>query len=312
MGKKIFNPLRVNLRLFDDGAAGDTGSGGGADTLAESSSQPGSDTVVYGVEGDAQQNTETGNQQTTNTGSNTPEQDISTPEGRAAAYKQFKEQFKDEFSRDFQGIFDKRFKTHKELEGRVGQYEPIVNTLMKYHKVNDVQALNKIIEDDLLADLAEQEGFTSIEKYKEHLEKTEKATAYDKLTQEQQQARENQAKIDSWVEQGLKLKETMPDFDLAAEIKNPDFMDALQKGLPVEKAYKLAHMDDLISKATQATAKATEEKVVQGIKAKAQRIPENGMNKTPGVIRKSDPSKLTDKDLEDIAERVSRGESIRF
>jgi hypothetical protein len=303
--------ILVNLRLFD--GEGEGGQAGTGETGAANSSQPAvGETVVYGKEADG-----TSTQQTTETTPNTQgEMDFDfskiPQEKRADYFKQFKENFKDEYTNEFNSHFDRRFKAHKEVETKATQYEPIIENLMKYHKVKSVDELQKVIETDVLAELAEEEGFPSVEKYKAYLEAKKKGERAEKLTQEEELQRAQNDRINTWVNEGLELKKTYPDFDLSKEILNPEFASRIERGLSVADAYRLTHMDDIVANAATNAAKKAEENTVTAIKSKAQRIPENGTQQTPGVIRKTDPSKLSDKDLAEIAKRVARGERISF
>jgi hypothetical protein len=336
MTNRLFKLLQVRLNLFDEPAssggtaAGGTGAGAtaGDSGSTDSSQQSTGEQVVYGIDDAGASTAADGadSQQTTAAGdSNTQSQDnglaldfskLTTPEARKAAYQAIKEQFKDEFTNDFQQHFDRRFKDHKTVQAKAQQYEPIVESLMKYHNVKNVEDLQKIVETDVLAELAEQEGFPNVEKYKEYLDgqKAKKTLTERQTTEEKESA--NKAMIDSWVQQGLKLKadlqKTGGDFDLSSELKNTAFVDKLQKGNSVEEAYYLVHRDEILRKTAETVAKTTKEQTVQTIQAKGQRIQENGAHQSPGVIRKANVKELSEKDLAEIARRVNNGEKIKF
>jgi hypothetical protein len=233
-------------------------------------------------------------------------------EKRADYFKQFKEAFKDEYTSEFNSHFDRRFKAHKETEGKLQTYEPIIENLMKFHGVKDIAGLQKVIDEDVLTELAEQEGFSSVEKYKEFVDAKKKGELFEAKSKEDELEKANQDRIDKWVEEGNELKKTYADFDLSKEILNPEFAERLQRGMSITDAYTLTHLNDIVTSAAKNAAKKAEENTVTAIKNKGQRIPENGTKPTPGIIRKTDPSKLTDKDLAEIAKRVARGEKITF
>jgi hypothetical protein len=322
--KLYFKP--VNLRLFDGEATGGEGTMTGSEGAANSQ-QPGGESesvVVYG-KGDTEIDAEANSNNDNNNSSNASEESsmlsldlskLTTPETRAEAWKKVKESFKDEFTNDFQSHFDRRFKEHKTLESKATQYEPIVEALMKYHKADSIEALQKIVEDDILSDLAEQEGFANVQQYKDHLDGEKAKKTLADIKAENAKSENMKAQIDTWTKQGLELRDKLSkngiDFDLPTELKNKDFVDKLRIGLNVEEAYNLIHMNEILGKASERAAKTSEENVVKNLQAKKARITENGTKPTPGVIRKADPSKFTDKDLEEIAERVAKGEIIRF
>lgn len=231
-----------------------------------------------------------------------------TPEQKKDYYIRFKETFKDDFSQDFQSHFDRRFKTHKELETKVSQYTPVVSALMKYHNVNSVEELQAIVDNDVMAELAEQAGFPDAKTYKEYLDAVEVGKKGKEILSQASLEEENERYFNDLVAQGVELAKEIPSFSLQEELKNTEFTDALQKGLSVKKAYQLAHMDEIIAE----RAKAASENTVQSIKTKQQRIPENGAKVSPSVIIKNDPSKLSEADIEDIQRRIARGERISF
>jgi hypothetical protein len=317
---KNIKSILVNLHLFD-GEGEMVQAGSENNDAANASQQTQGETVVYGkeIESETQSQTQQQGEKTEKTTTDTPDTqefniDFSKipQEKRPEVFKQFKEAFKEEYTQEFNNHFDRRFKEHKEQEAKLGQYEPIIQALMKYHNVNDIAGLQQVIDTDVMADLAEQEGFSDVNKYKEYLAaKRESENAKAQLNQVNAE-KANQDRINRWVNEGVELKKTYPDFDLSKEILKPEFAERLQRGMSVTDAYTLTHINDIIANASKAAAKKAEENTVTSIKSKSARIPENGTKPTPGVIRKTDPSKLTDKDLAEIARRVERGEKISF
>ena len=101
-------------------------------------------------------------------------------------------------------------------------------------------------------------------------------------------------------------------FDLMQELQNPEFLSLLKAGTPVEHAYRVLHFDELMGSAVQAAAASTEKKVADSVRAKGNRPNENGTNSNSAFVTKTDPSKLTRADFEEIERRVARGERISF
>ena len=71
-------------------------------------------------------------------------------------------------------------------------------------------------------------------------------------------------------------------------------------------------MDDIKTSAARQAAREAEKQVVDGIRAKGARPPENGTAAQSAFTVKGDVSKLTRKDREEIARRAARGEKITF
>ncbi len=96
-----------------------------------------------------------------------------------------------------------------------------------------------------------------------------------------------------------------PDFDMQAELQNPDFAKYLMKnGLSVEDAYFLAHRDEIIETAVK--------NAFSRFSARQNRITENGAGKNSPAVVKKNPKDMSDKEIDSIIERVNNGEKISF
>ena len=96
-----------------------------------------------------------------------------------------------------------------------------------------------------------------------------------------------------------------PDFDMQAELQNPDFAKYLMKnGLSVEDAYFLAHRDEIIETAVK--------NAFSRFSARQNRITENGIGKNSAAVVKKNPKDMSDKEIDSIIERVNNGEKISF
>ena len=80
----------------------------------------------------------------------------------------------------------------------------------------------------------------------------------------------------------------------------------------MELAYKVIHMDAMMSDAVQHTAAQTEQKITANIKAKGARPAESGAAAQGGIVYRNDVSKLTRAERAEIARRVNMGEVIKF
>ena len=112
-------------------------------------------------------------------------------------------------------------------------------------------------------------------------------------------------RVDEIERQRIEFMKKNPDFDMKAEMDNPDFVNYVWKmGLSVEDAFFLAHRDEIIQQAiNDALGKIT---------AKKNRIAENGAGKnSPAVVRKN-PKDMSDKEIDSIIDRVRNGEKISF
>ena len=134
----------------------------------------------------------------------------------------------------------------------------------------------------------------------------------DKLLKEKQTAQAAQSQYDLWMEQEKEAKQIYPNFNMEIELQNPDFVDLLNSNVSVKTAYQVIHMDEIIPAAMQFSAKAVEQNIAKKIAANGARPSENGMGGVASAVVKSDVSKLTRLDIDEVARRVARGEKISF
>ena len=141
----------------------------------------------------------------------------------------------------------------------------------------------------------------------------EKENADLKRQMEEQNRKENANKLYSqWMEQADKAKAVYPSFDLRAEMQNPQFVNLLRSNIDVRTAYEVIHKDEIIPAAMQFTAKAVEQKLTNKIIANGARPAENGNSSQGASVTKSDVSKLTKADRDEIYRRSLNGEKISF
>lgn len=208
---------------------------------------------------------------------------------------------------------DKR--TSKVVKGRVYEMnkamqksDAVMQKLMVRYGVNDIDALNAVLDsDEVFEALAAERGENpDTMRELENLKVYQKQMEYQKKQEElDRKANETYA---GWMREAEPLKERYPDFNLESELQNPEFGKLLQRGIPMEHAYKLLHYDELIA----AAEKSAAEKISKNVQSRAARPSENGLGNQSGVVVKSDVHKLTKKDRADLAKRAARGERIEF
>lgn len=208
---------------------------------------------------------------------------------------------------------DKR--TAKAVQGRVYQMnkslqksDAVLQKLMVRHGVETLEDLDKVLDsDETFEALAAERGENP-----ETMRELERLKVIEKNMQMQRRQEEIERKADEtyngWMREAEPLKERYPGFDLNAELQNPEFGKLLQRGIPMEHAYKLLHYDELIKAAETAAA----EKISKSVQSRAARPSENGLGNQSGVVVKSDVSKLTKKERAELAKRAARGERIEF
>lgn len=314
--------LNVRLDLFD-GAAASSGEGtstGSTEGGSQQSSAPTrqgksggkqSATVVYGKQaaGDA----------AAVAGQATTQQSVTTSdalEDRRRAYQEYvRGENKDLYEEDVQNILNRRFRDYKTLQERQAQYQPIIDRLME--KYSDAGGdVNKLIaaidaDDAWWTDKAEEAGMT-VDQYRRFAKLQRENEEFHRQQQANQQAQRVNAQMQEWYRQADDLKKIYPSFDLAAEAKNPQFLAMLKSGTPVQHAYEVLHLDEIKAGVASMQARATEQQIVAGIRAKGARPAENGASAASGFVVKDDVTKLSKADRAEIARRVARGERISF
>lgn len=313
----------MDLRLFGEGAGAAAGGEGAGASTGETQAAPvytragktSGDTsnVLYGKQPSAQGSTGTG---TPDAGerATTIQSTSDSKEARASRYREMIEgEFKDEYTSDFQQKFNQRFRDYKSLQERVDGYQPIVDVLAQRYGESDPAKLAEAINADTVywQEAADEAGMT-VENFREM--QRLKAREAQFMEQEKRQRGEEaaNAQIQKWYQEAETVKAKYPGFDLNAEIKDRNFQALLKSGTPMELAYKVMHMDEMMNSAVQTTAATTEAKVIANVKAKGARPAEGGASSQAAAIVKDDVHKLTKADRANIARRVARGEEIHF
>ena len=300
--------LNLMLQLFAEGGDGGTGAEGTTGvTETAAVSQTGKSTnplanVKYGKQEEAAPPPEE------------PKQ-TATPDRNAEFEKLIKGEYKDLYDARMQNAIRGRLKATEDTVNRFNALAPTLELLAEKYGVdaNDVEALNKAIEEDesFFQDEALEKGMT-VQQLKE-FRKMQRENADLKRQMSDQQTKERAEMLyASWVDQGEKTKTVYPSFDLKAEMENPRFVDLLRNNIDVRTAYEVLHKDEIIPAAMQFTAKTVEQKLTNKIIAGGQRPTENGMNSQGAAVVKSDVSQLSKADRQEIIRRVQRGERIRF
>lgn len=321
MDKKI-NPEYLNLQLFAEGA-GDGGTGAEGQTGASSETAAVSQTkgekknslsdVIYGKQ--TEDNAQAADVQQAEKAETDSSEAPATVDRNAEFEKLIKGEYKDLFDAKMQDTIQKRLSKVKESEDKLKTLSPMLEMLSKKYgvDVNDSKALIKAIEDDdaYYEEEAMEKG-VSVEHLKA-IRKIERENSELKKTMQEQATKERAARqYSAWMQQAEELKKIVPSFDLETELKNPQFVDLLRSNIDVGAAYKVLHLDEMMSAAMQHAAQTAERKVVNNIAANGRRPNENGMSSQSAANVKSDVSQLSKADRAEVIRRVMRGEKISF
>lgn len=244
----------------------------------------------------------------------------------AAKRKRFQEmiagEFKDEFTEEHNKIFNRRFKDMKnvqkraeEAETKLHEMQNVIDLLNERYKVTDgkTETLRKAIEDDIEMwnRAGAPEGLTGEQKRAMTLSDV-KLHRLEKIQAAQLGRERAQRQLDQWSGEAVQMAEKFPGFDLQKETENPAFVGMLRSGVPMEHAYKVMHLDEIMADAIATTQSTVEKRVVDSVRARGTRPQENGTAAQNAAVIKSDVSKLTKEERAEIARRAMRGDTIVF
>ena len=330
----------INLSLFDGGAAaGGEGAGAaapgqsGTSATGETQATPAVagrgrkagefDNVVFGKQGDPAAAGDSASAETQQTEPSVAGKDkegvATTSDTLEEKRRQFQElvngEFKDMFSEQVQRIIDRRFKETRGLQEQLSRHQPVMEILMQRYKIPDgdpAKLMRALENDDAYWAQAAEEAGMNVEQYKQFQRMQRENEEYKRMERQRRSEDAVQRQLRQWQGEAEKMKDIYPTFDLGAEVSNPQFLSMLRSGVPVQTAYEVIHMDEIKAGVAQMTAKATEKQVVDGIRAKGTRPPENGTASQSAFTIRDDVHKLTRKERQEIIRRAARGEKISF
>ena len=224
-----------------------------------------------------------------------------------------KGEFKDLYDARVQNTIRERLKGNEATVQKYNALAPVLDLLAGKYGVeaDNIEALSKAIEEDetFYEDEALEKGLT-VQQVKE-IRKMQRENAALKAQVEERSRKENaDATYAAWMQQAEALKQVYPSFDFATEAQNEQFRRLLQSGIPLQTAFEVIHKDEIMPAAMQYTAKQVEAKVANNVRSGMKRPAEGAAGGRSAVQVKSDPSKFTKADMDEIARRVARGERI--
>lgn len=303
----------VDLMLFDgeggDGAGNATAQGDTSGAVPDSTHR-GKKSGEYANIVFGKQNSDAGNADPEPQGGSNSTK--ATKESRKAAFRDLVNgEYKDIYTEDTQRMIDRRFKETRGLEAKVSAQQPIIDTLMRRYGISDgnIEALAKAVNDDTAywERVSEQTGLPP-----EQCKRLERLEQLEMQNAELLRERSVKKQVSAWYAEADALKARFPNFDFEYELENPQFVSMLKSGVPVEHAFKVLHMDELMQSVMQTTAATTEKRVVDNVRSRGARPQENGTASRSAVTVKDDVTRLTKKDRAEIAARAARGEIIKF
>lgn len=234
--------------------------------------------------------------------------------------KAFGELVRGEYNREFgEMIVQATQKAYDSILNEQGPVGRILNALgQKYGTApGDYEALAAAVEggvvkdDAYYEDMAMKKGI-SVQLAKE-MDALESENAKHRAAEQQRaEAAKMEAIQQEWDAAVERIRAEDPDFDIKTALADPDFAQMLKLGVKMEDAYKARYFDDIMARKTAETAKKTESGVVERIRQRGARPSENGTNPGGAAVLKTDVSKLTPAQCEELERRAMRGQIITF
>lgn len=230
-----------------------------------------------------------------------------------------KGKYKQDYSKAVNAAINKRVRN---LRGQIDAMTPAINVIAQKYGIQrdsngniDFNALNQAIENDdsLYKDEAFQRG-VPVEELKQ-MKALERENA--QLRANVQEDRNAQMWSDVQ-QQAQALKQNYPQFDLDAEMSNPEFgrmLVTLQNagfGDALRTVYETIHRDELTADAMRYAVQRTNQKISSSIQSGMRRPSENGTGAQAASTQTVDLSHLTKAQIDDYVRRARNGEHITF
>lgn len=295
--------FKINLRMFDGASSGagdgDSSASGVTNSTAASANGNNLENVVYGKQ------------------PNDPNS-VANAEDAKAKYDSYRKgEGKQFIDKDIETAIRRRFKDYNTLKESNTKMQNVMSALATRYGIdaNDTDALSKAIaDDDSYYEKAADNANMSVEQYKKMMRLEAENAELQRIRAEEANRAEFNRRYAEWSAQAEGAKTVYPNLDLNAEMQNKDFFDLVNRGIDVKTAFEVIHKDEIINGAVsvtaQRTAQAVQQQTVNNIRTKGLRPNESAGSAQSGFIPKTDPSKWTKKDRQEIERRVMKGDKI--
>jgi len=228
------------------------------------------------------------------------------------------EDYKQEAQEYFDNRIGRRLSKYKGIEDENQTMRGIIDKINMRYGINPesetflsdfAQAVDK--DTRLYEDEAANAGMTVDEFVK--LRNAERIIAQNKIDEKNRQYNEiTQRHVNNLIQQAEAFKEKVPNFDIQAEMENPQFKKLVDPpelggvGLSVENAFNAFHHNEIMQATVANAVKQASLNASNSVQTNMNRPQESGLNPSHSAITKLDPSKLKLKDFRKISEEFRR------
>lgn len=299
----MIDKLTFDFHIFD----GEGGEGGA--TASSSEAKQDVKTIQYGKpsEGEAQTPSHVGSDNSAQTNDLSAEWKALTSKGG---------KFHDLYGQGVSEAVQNRFRNQQDLQGQVDQIADDLSPLFMNYGLNtgDFEGLkNAIANDEAFYKAGAERAGLDVNQYKQQLKLQADAERGRQITEAYQQQQRKNEMFAQWESESADLQQAFPNFDLALEIEhNEPFAKLIANGTSVRDAFVSTHLNEILSGSNAQAAQAATQNVVNTIQQRASRPAESAMNNSSAIQRKSDPSRLSNEDIDEINRRVANGDTVSF
>lgn len=224
--------------------------------------------------------------------------------------------FHDLYGQGVSETMQKRFKNQQDLQAQMDDMnEGLAPLYMNYGlESGDFEGLRNAIagDDSFYQNGAEKAGLT-VDQYREKLKLQADSDRLRQITESYQREQQIQEMYQQAEADAEELRQVFPNFDLGYEMEeNERFTNLLRSGVDVRSAYFATHADEIISGANSFAQTTARQNAARAIQQRASRPMESALNYTPAIERRSDPSTLTNADMDEIDRIVMNGGTVSF
>lgn len=285
---------RLDLTLFDAGAAGAAGAAGDGQAGGQAAETGGEGQDAAGGQGNAE--TE------------------KTPEERAAEFeKLISSEYKDLYEARMKDTINRRLKRYKGMEAQLSSQGELISLLSSRYGTEDLEGLRKAIESDnsLWEEEAAKAGLTVEEyRYRRNLEVENKRLL--RQMEEAQKASQRERIFQRWNREAEELKKLYPNFDMEVEGQNETFTRLLGNGIDMKTAYETVHHEEMMQALARQTAQSVAKAQADAVKSSQSRPSEAGMNTKPVENTGKRVEDMSREEIFELARRAQRGESVEL